>query len=145
MDNQQERLSDFDLGWLIGIIDGEGSFWLARSPSGYLPVFEIVNTNFDIIAQIELCLKKLGISYHIYIPTRNSRQKPYKKLEVKGIERLKKFFDKLAKYFKCRFDQADLLRQFVEHRLSVPKLEPYTEVENQIFYLLKHFNHRGSQ
>ena len=59
MDNQQER-SAFELGWLIGIIDGEGSFWMSKGISSngqyqyYQPVFEIVNTNFEIISKLDV-------------------------------------------------------------------------------------------
>ena len=149
MDNQQERLaiSQFDLGWLIGIFDGEGSFWMASCKSkgyeGFMPVFEISNTNFQIMDRVEELLKDLNIPFHCYIPKRNSKQKEYRKLEVKGIKRLKRFFDILYPYFDCRFEQASLLKSFIDLRLSKKSNEPYTDNEHSIYYQLRQRNKRG--
>jgi hypothetical protein len=143
MDNQQVTISAFDLGWLIGIIDGEGSFWIGKSPVAMTPVVEIVNTNFTIINKLQHLFKMLDIGCHVYIPSRNSGQKEYKKLEIKGMKRLKKFFDILMPYFECRFEQANLLRDFVELRLSKTCKDQYGSDENSIYCMLRAVNKCG--
>jgi predicted transcriptional regulator len=144
MVNQQVTVSQFDLGWLIGIIDGEGSFWIAKSPTGMTPVVEIVNTNFDIIEKIANILTRLGLAYHVYVPKRSSRQREYKKLEIKGVKRLKKFFDLLMPYFECRFLQADSLNQFVQIRYGKTNADKYGNDELSIYCMLRAHNQRGT-
>jgi len=149
MDNQQER-SAFELGWLIGIIDGEGSFWMSKGISSngqyqyYQPVFEIVNTNFEIISKIRCLFHQYSIPYYIGDGKRNSFSKPFKRIEVKGVKRLYYFFSKLMPYFECRKAQASLLNEFVQSRVHKSARDKYTERECVIYQELKDLNHRGS-
>lgn len=72
-----ERLSDFDLGWLVAIVDGEGSLILRLRPSktrGHHIVdmsVQVTSTDEDIVQRLQqLC------GGHIYGPRRKGSSKP---------------------------------------------------------------------
>lgn len=68
MDNKQATL--VDLGYLAGIIDGEGWVGLQKRLQKrwitYKPALRITNTNADIINRVYEIWEKIGVSGHIY-------------------------------------------------------------------------------
>lgn len=135
MDNQQ--VTDYEIGWMVGIIDGEGCFSLAKRSRGYSPSIKIVNTNNLIIEEASRILTALNITHFIYNATRASNQKPAKRLEINGLKRVQKFLDFFDKYFYCKMDQATYLKQFVDLRLNKDIKEPYGEEEHSLYFLLR--------
>ncbi len=89
MGNPLEKLS-FDIGWLIGIIDGEGCFCLdqKRNPSlKFYPRIQITNTNLLIIQKAKRILSDAGLTCYSY--TRIPKVgKTYFRLEVVGLKRV---------------------------------------------------------
>src|SRR5690242_7481128 len=105
MDNPLERRA-FELGWLVGLIDGEGCFTLTRKTGSkgtpaYFPTIQITNTNFALIRKADRILKDNGLTTYLY-----SRMpkvgKPYWRLEVTGLKRVKRFMDVMGDLFDCR-------------------------------------------
>lgn len=47
MDNSQERLS-FNKGWIVGLIDGEGSFLINKKTRGFYPSMQVRTRCFEI-------------------------------------------------------------------------------------------------
>ena len=48
------ELSDFDLGWVVGILEGEGRFCTNISPRGYLSTqIFVASTDQDVILRLE--------------------------------------------------------------------------------------------
>lgn len=145
MGNPLERQS-FDLGWLIGIIDGEGCFTLSsvrKTPKGmataYHPRIQITNTNIRIIEKAKGVLSTLGLTCYIY--TRFPKiGRPYYRLEIAGLKRVKKLMDEVGHLFECRSSQAELLRQYVEVRLSKRPCSPMTDDEHSIALALADLN-----
>ncbi len=141
MGNPQERLA-FDIGWLIGIIDGEGCFSLCkrhdRKELSFEPRFQITNTNLEIIDKVQLILTRLNIQYSVQ-KYKSKSGKIVHNIVIAGLGRLKIFLDVLYPYFDCRLSQANLLKEFVDLRLSKMK-EPYGNDENSIAKLLAEFN-----
>lgn len=86
----------------------------------------------------------LGIGHHVYIPKRNSRQREYKKLEIKGVKRLKRFFDLLMPYFDCRHNQASLLNDYVNLRYGKTTTDKIGNDEMSIYCMLREANQRGT-
>lgn len=135
IDNQLER--SCDIHWLIGIIEGEGCFTLNTKPlygklkKSYFPTIQITNTNIGMIKEIKRILSNcnIGCYFHSYLPL---AKKPYYRIEIGGIKRVKKFFDIFGDSFRCRTEQAMKLKEYVELRLSKPPHSPITEKEHKI-------------
>ena len=144
MDNQQ--VTQFDLGWLIGILDGEGCFCLhkKRNAHHFAASIKFVNTNYEIIEKLVTILKKLEIGCFVYNSYRSNNQRPAKRVEIVGVKRVKKFMDVLYPYLECRVDQAKQLKEFVELRLSKGEYSPSDEEEYHCYLMLQHLNKRGS-
>lgn len=145
MDNPQ--VTEFEIGWLIGIIDGEGCYTLAKTVRhgdvSLIPGIKIVNTNLEIVEEIIRILKALGIAHYVYNAWRTKNQKPAKRIEIMGLLRIKKFFDLLFNRMRCRIDQATILREFVELRLSKEQKEPYGNEEHTLYSILRNLNRQG--
>lgn len=141
MDNQQERISEFDLGWLIGLIDGEGCFTLKKHDKkgkiAYSPVITITNTKMKIIEKAGNLIKKLGLSFHLFS---NISVKIYYRIEITGMRRVKRFLDEIINKLECRKDQAEKLYSYVNLRLSKPERSPITEEEHKIANLMYELN-----
>ena len=143
MGNQQVTVSDFDLGWFIGIMDGEGCFCLYKAKRSYSASIKLVNTNPYIIEKCAEILDALEIKYLTYDSWRAANQKPAKRLEIIGLGPLKRFFDILYPYFYCRLEQATVLRDFVELRQGKTTKDSCGDEEYSCYLLLKELNQRG--
>ncbi len=146
MDNQQ--VTDFQFGWLIGIFDGEGCYTIAQTTRhgdvSLTPSIKFVNTNFEIIEEVCMILTALNIGHYVYNSWRAKNQKPAKRIEIIGLLRIKKFFDILFSKMRCRIDQAKILKDFVELRLSKAQKEPYANDEYSMYHLLRRLNKQGT-
>ena len=74
-------MTDFELGWLTGLLEGEGSF-LAPPPSEpNQPRFVLVMTDEDVVQK---AAQLLEVNYvHIWRPS-NSKWKPAYKIQIKS-------------------------------------------------------------
>jgi uncharacterized protein (DUF2384 family) len=145
MGNPLERRS-FDIGWLVGIIDGEGCFTLARkltSKGGfaYFPVIQITNTNTAIIQKADAIIKDSGLACMVY-SKQPKRGKPFQRLEVRGLKRVQRFMELFGDLFECRKAQCALLREYVALRLSKQSHAPITSEEHGIAERLRGLNSR---
>lgn len=119
MDNQQ--VTDFELGWLSGIIDGEGCFSMSPGSKGSYNVgIKLVNTDMKIIDKICEILRKLNLSYHIYDSTRAANQRPAKRVEINGVMRIEKALKVLLPYIMAKKHQAEVMYDYVVLRLATP-------------------------
>lgn len=163
MDNQQERLH-FNIGYLLGLIDGEGSYQLSvdygkrRKDGGrkryFTPQTSIFNSDPRIIDKCVEILKELDITFHVWTPKLTKGHTPVTRIVVHGIGRNKKLLDIVTKYPHGKLERAKLLLAFVDRRLSIPKEElgssieeSYSEVEydlkNKLSQMNKEYNTRG--
>ena len=152
MDNQQERLL-FDIGYIIGMLDGEGSYQLGckyvRSDRHYYsPKVSIFNNNPKIIQQVINALKYIGISYHVWSPQIKGKEKRIVyRIQIAGIRRVKKFTDLILEYPSGKKERAKLLNDFCNYRLSIPQKDldsghiiTYSQVEEDFHAKLKELN-----
>lgn len=142
------QVTEFEIGWLVGIFDGEGCYLIAKSKCRegfkYAASIKFVNTNLHIIEEVHRILTALDIGHYIYNSWRAKNQRPGKRLEIIGLLRVKKFLDFFLPRMYCRSEQATVLKQFVELRLSKPHQAPYEAEEDSLYRILKGFNERGS-
>ncbi len=128
MDNQQERL-DFEIGYLLGIIDGEGHYglkpeWNKQRKRYFYPEVVIANSNPEIITKCSETLKKLEIPHYIYTPKRHRKEKiPVTRILIKGMKRINKFCQVLGQYPSAKLLQLNTLKEFCDMRLSIPLTE----------------------
>lgn len=119
MDNPQ--VTDIEIGWLLGIVDGEGCYTMSKGSKGsYNVSMKFVNTCPIIMDKIESILRRLGIPFHVYQSFRTANQRPAKRLEINGPRRLIKFLDFVLPYDFGKKDQADLLHKYITVRLNTP-------------------------
>lgn len=158
-DNQQERLPH-EVSYLFGIIDGEGSYQLSSNINKqgrryFSPLVTISNTNPKII---DMCIdgfEHMGVAWHVWTPEKRHKEKiPLYRLSVKGIKRMNKFLDWAVNIEHAKIQQAKLLKEFCELRLSIDEREKNSghtitysqkecDIKNKLGLLNKKYNTRG--
>ena len=126
MDNPQERLH-FNIGYILGLIDGEGCYQLENDGKGHFyPSLVIGNTDPLIIEAGRKCLESLGITCWVWFPKLTGKEtRPYQRLYVKGLRRMKELLDIVTLYPHAKIERANLLKEFCELRLSMTNKEIY--------------------
>lgn len=159
MGNPQERLS-FELGYIIGLIDGEGSYQLSADINKYgrrywSPKISIFNCNPIIIERCCEALRTLGVPFHVWAPTMKGNERfPNIRLSIAGIKRCKTIIDTLAAVPHGKSAQAALLKEFIDLRLSVDPVTKHSghqvsyterecEIKNELGAANKVYNTRG--
>lgn len=150
MGNPQET-DLFELGWLSGIIDGEGSFCFksTRTPQGYecfRPCFFLANTDKSIIDRFGRILSQLGLPFNIRLHgQRKSRNKPAYQLSVEGLKRVKRMLEVLDGRIGSKKRAADVLHEYITMRLQKPNHAPTGPEEYAIVAKSRAVNQRGNQ
>ena len=126
MGDPQERLH-FKIGYILGLIDGEGCYQLEHDGRGhYYPSLTICNTDPLIIDQLKQYLEELNIEYFVWSPKFYGKEKrPYLRLFVKGIRRMKVVLDLVTQYPHAKIERAKILKLYCEYRLAIPKKDLY--------------------
>ncbi len=147
IDNQQERLSEAELGWIAGIIDGEGSItinvnsthrsvypriWISSSDK------EIINKSADILGKI-----KVKFSSKWKQPKGNRR--PHGYIVVITVKRVKKVLELLTPYLTAKLPHARYLIEFCKIRMSLPYGHSYTKRELELKNLVGHIQIKGGK
>lgn len=131
-DNQQKRL--MDIGWLAGIIEGEGCFslqgWKAgkRTQRSASPLIQISNTNPLIIQKAQRIIKDEGLPCYVYAQL-GKRVTACYRVVIMGLKRAQKFLNFIIPYLDCRKDQAEFLQKWTDSRLSRPPRSPWNDFE----------------
>ena len=148
MDNQQERLSTcVDLGWLGGILDGEGNFslhWMDKNNDRFViyPRVQITNKDPKLIDEVVRILSDHKIAHY-----RDQNRDGVMHVMVNGMKRVKAFLDVIDPYVRTKKDRLLLVQCFVESRLANENQRaPYTREEVLCFRNLRQLNswNRGS-
>src|SRR3990167_5210073 len=141
--DQQERLY-FYIGYLLGMIDGEGSCqfgykYLYKGCKVFSPKITIFNNNPSIIDKTKNVLDKLGVTYYFFSTQKGNEFWPVFRIEIAGIKRVKFLTDILLKYPSGKRDKLKLLNDFCNHRLLQGR-KKYSEVDKAYFKELKRLN-----
>ena len=124
--NQQERLF-FDIGYILGMIDGEGSYQIApkykyKNYTMYAPRISIYNNNPHIIQQTINALKNWNIIFSVYAPPLHSGEtRVCYRIYIEGIKRCKKLTDILLQFPSGKKERVQLINDFCNYRLSFSK------------------------
>lgn len=139
MGNQQESVTDAELGWLCGILEGEGTIsltarkksWKGWSGFGVDVNVTIVNTDAGIIEGCAKIFRKMGVEGHLcehkYRPgTKLSvlndmtvvRGKPILAISLSRMSTIKLILEKLYPHFRGdKQHRARLMLDFIVRRL----------------------------
>lgn len=147
MDNQQPSITQFEMGWFCGIIDGEGCLGIWKRGGARLdfkPGFKLANTSKHIIDAFCSVLERLDCPYHVtHYDPRSKTTKEYWSISVEGFKRLVKLLPVIKDLLVEKRPQAQLIYEWLESRAPKWHRAEYSERELEIVGLLKQLNHRG--
>lgn len=157
LDNQQA--TPYELGWLVAIIEGEGSvglYW--NSARKQLQVrLTITNTDKALIDYAAEIIRKVGVNPFIYDHNRKRQQPNWKQrydIHVEGIKRNRAFLATLLPHWypeTVKRRRAAICLGFCESRLSHPKFHgrggrtKYTTGEIAMYSRIKQLNGESSE
>lgn len=137
------RLTEIQLSYLAGIIDGEGSILLCKSRHGLRPCISLCMTDKETIQTIVRWLKSSKIHIHECKPQReNQRCKFVFRIEIRRINEVLGLLIALFPYLITKKERAHLLMEFCKSRMQ-NLFSTNTEREIEIFNLMKKLNKRG--
>lgn len=147
MDNPQER-SLFKIGYLLGIIDGEGHLgfrrqWQKNGSLQISPVLQIVNCNKKLIDRTAEYMKDLELP--VYVAARKSyheNDRPTWVILLKGCKRLSKVVNVLLQYSFSKFAQAKLIQEYINYRHLRLR---YSKVDLEYFNKMTILNKKGAK
>ena len=154
MGNQQGNVS-FNIGYLLGIIDGEGTISLAKC-KGYKkgtfkisPLISITNTDKRIT---DLCINALNLINIPHFITSSQKTKSNKiiyKIIIGGLKRVDKFIKQINGYYFAKGDRLEIVRKFIDSRNKIldehPAKKPYTLEEINLFNAIRTLNGQGGK
>lgn len=139
-------MNTFDLGYLCGIIDGEGHIGASKSGHSYTIRFNIYNTDEQLILW---CKNKLNVG-HVHLKhSNNQKHKNSWRLNITKQSDLAKVLSMIIPYLKVKKEQATLALEFVLSRLNKPPRgrglgrPPYSKREVNIINKLYLLNKKG--
>ena len=124
MDNQQAK-SLFNLGWLIGMIEGEGWIILAKQllPSKnyrYVPVIGMNTTSSTLKDKFVEIVKENDIGVWVgYRESQNRKWKNQHQINIRGFKRCLKLLNLIIPYLEYKKPQAELVKEYIEYRFKV--------------------------
>jgi|688.fasta_scaffold10401_3 hypothetical protein len=136
--------SQFELGWLAGIIDGEGSISIVKRGPTYVPQVKMANTSKKLVDKYCEILDKLDISYHCYGKQKEGNRKYQWEVSVDGRPRVFKFVSLLQDLLVSKQRQAETVLEWIESR-GLDLRGPYTEQQLQLINNIKQLNGRGRE
>lgn len=149
MGNQQVK-THFEIGWLVGFIEGEGCLTINRI-KGYgksnklLPYISLVGTNTASMERAIEIAKNLELP--MYISNRSyGPRNPVIRIEATGLGRTAKWLAVIEPYLVGKKRQAELMLEFIASReisrKKHPWMKPYTDEELAIYDQI-HILNRG--
>lgn len=154
--NQQASVTEAELGWLAGIIDGEGYIGLQiewktkRNEDRICPQIFISNCDEAIILRARDIMRKIGINPYIRATKANTRiRRDQYRLATKRYGVILRLLNILTPYLTGeKKERAELVREFCKIRLSTPRQngrkKPHTKRELEIYVICKPKQKRGA-
>jgi len=156
LDNQQVTQLPFKVGWLVGMIEAEGTVGIYPSANykgkkQFKPALQISNTDLKIINRTSAILRELGIPFYITVfhPSKKLRHKTSYLVKIGGYKRIEKFFQTISpKLFVGKKRQAEIVEEFIKSRLNRERgwqfsKWGYSDYELNLVNEIKTLNQRG--
>ena len=140
----QVRSIEARLGWLGGIIDGEGTITATsnkrskrqKNPFGQIqPKITMWNTDNNLIEEYMSILDEIGTTYYVFTQkprANNLGKKVCFRVEIHGLKRMVKVLPTIIPYLIAKKQKGIDLLLFCESRLATPPNTPYSDMEISI-------------
>jgi hypothetical protein len=137
------------LGWIAGIIDGEGSITVTSNPAskrqlnsfGQLqPKLTMWNTDQRLVSEFMDILDENNIPHHVFTQKprgKNINKKVQFRVEIHGLKRIMKALPPIIPYLISKRGEAEAIMAFCASRLSRQQNSPYSEEEIRLANLTR--------
>ena len=129
MDNQQ-ALTDKEIGWLCGFFDGEGNVGMhvttnasflkgmnTKRHTVMVPRLIVANTDFATMMYFKELCDKIPVGVHLWTQSRNNpKHRPCLKATINGFKRCSKIIPILMKDCITKKAQLKVLNRWLDHR-----------------------------
>lgn len=137
-------ITQFELGWLAGIIDGEGSITVCKRGPTYVPTIKMANTSKVLVDKYCELLDKLDISYQCYGRHKQGNRKYQWDVCIDGRPRVYKALSAIQDLLIAKQKQAAKAVEWIESR-GLDLRGPYTEEQLDIIKNIRQLNGRGRE
>ncbi len=156
MDNQQlSKLTEIELAWFAGFIDGEGCISIrtdrdSRKIRRLVSSFEICNTQKELIDKCFEIANKIGVTLRIRNRVDSKVKKPIWKADTHRHAKVKKLIEPLIPYIVGKKQRAEIVVEFINTRINrcieagKGSKVPYSDYEIELAGKIKELNGRGS-
>lgn len=135
-------MNDFELGFIIGLIEGEGSITLSRGKStifkqgfSLCPRFYITNTNLQLLSEA----KKIISGTIFKEKSKNSKHRDKYRLTLDGLK-VRSFLVEILPYLITKKKQCELAIKYIDiHKRRCG----YSLEEQELYDRIKKLNKRG--
>lgn len=138
---QKALENPYDIGWLAGIIDADGTVAIGKSCGKWLiPIIQVKNKDVRVI---ERCISIIGEGCYVTKPGGCYQ------LKVNGMPNMYSLLLRITPHMTRKRRQAELLLEYLKSRLSKRPSSPcqslgktpYTKRELEIYEEIKRLNH----
>jgi hypothetical protein len=146
------RLSDLQVGYLAGIMDGEGTITFVYHKSKtdvnviHSPVVfvcAVANSNPLIIESVTYLLRTLCIKHKVFTPkkewNKKAKKRPYA-VHVQGMDSAKAYLKVIGEFLSGKKEQATLTLEYLERRKEGQRVKEITERDLQIIETVRSMN-----
>ena len=137
-------VTQFELGWLAGIIDGEGSITVCKRGPTYVPTIKMANTSKVLVEKYCEILDGLDISHKCYGKQKNGNCKYQWEVCIDGRPRVHKALSIVQNLLIAKQKQATKVGEWIESR-GLDLRGPYTENQLNIIKNIRELNGRGRE
>lgn len=127
-----------EIGWLAGIIDGEGHIGLSRQGTkkgdAIKTDLQIVNTDFALIDKVVDIMRRLGVNPYIRDRVHNKETWATNRIVSVGrFAHIKIILDVCKEYLTgMKREKADVMMALIESRMTKTKADRYDAHENEL-------------
>jgi hypothetical protein len=128
-------LSDFELGYIVGLLEGEGSITMSRNKTleSFQIQVSITNTNKLLLLRVFNILKIGRLDAKSPVKLKVTWKKCYQYRIIKQVEILN-FLKLVRPYLIEKAVKADIIIKFLDSRLSKRRIaEPYSNLEYNLY------------
>jgi hypothetical protein len=138
------KASPFDIGWVAGILDGEGMVTISKRATSYVPVVRVSNTSKALIDRFCDIMDMMEISYCCYGKHKAGNRKYQWDVCIDGRPRVYKLLSLLKDHLVAKRQQANNVFEWIESR-GMDLRGAYTDDQMALIQKTRDLNGRGRQ
>lgn len=135
-------VTQLEIGWLAGVIDGEGSILIVKRGTLFTPSVKMANTSKVLIEKFCNILDRLDISYNCYGTQKKGNRKYQWEVSIDGGKRVMNLLLQIQDILVCKQKQAFKVMEWIESR-KINKRKYYSDSELQLRADVMTLNARG--